>query len=86
LSLFLVPKFHFAAETGAPGARDDAFVMIEHTRMLVGTKAIGTLSVGYLAARGHAKERVQGADLPKMLDKAAPRVTIAPDLRHVSML
>ncbi|MGQ0573399.1 MAG: acyl-CoA dehydrogenase [Pseudonocardia sp.] len=131
LSLFLVPKFHFDARTGEPGARNGAFVtgvehkmglkasttceltfgqhgtpavgwllgerhdgiaqmfeVIEHARMLVGTKAIGTLSAGYLAALEYAKERVQGADLPRMLDKTAPRVTIThhPDVRRMLML
>ncbi|MDN5932606.1 MAG: acyl-CoA dehydrogenase, partial [Pseudonocardia sp.] len=63
------------------------FEVIEHARMLVGTKAIGTLSAGYLAALEYAKERVQGADLPKMLDKTAPRVTIThhPDVRRLLM-
>jgi alkylation response protein AidB-like acyl-CoA dehydrogenase len=131
LSLFLVPKFHFDPETGAPGERNGAFVtnvehkmglkasttceltfgahgtpavgwllgdvhdgiaqmfqVIEYARMMVGTKAIGTLSAGYLAALEYAKERVQGADLPRMLDKAAPRVTIThhPDVRRMLML
>jgi alkylation response protein AidB-like acyl-CoA dehydrogenase len=131
LSLFLVPKFHFDTETGAPGERNGAFVtnvehkmglnasatceitfgqhgvpaqgwllgevhdgiaqmfqVIEYARMMVGTKAIGTLSTGYLNALAYAKERVQGADLPNMLDKAAPRVTIThhPDVRRSLML
>ncbi len=131
LSLFLVPKFHFDPETGAPGERNGAFVtnlehkmglkasttceltfgqhgvpavgwllgdvhdgiaqmfqVIEYARMMVGTKAIGTASAGYLAALEYAKERVQGADLPKMLDKTAPRVTIThhPDVRRSLML
>jgi alkylation response protein AidB-like acyl-CoA dehydrogenase len=64
------------------------FEVIEYARMMVGTKAIGTLSAGYLAALEYAKERVQGADLPSMLDKAAPRVTIThhPDVRRILML
>jgi alkylation response protein AidB-like acyl-CoA dehydrogenase len=64
------------------------FEVIEHARMMVGTKAIGTLSAGYLAALEYAKERVQGADLPRMLDKSAPRVTIThhPDVRRMLML
>ncbi|MBO0848724.1 MAG: acyl-CoA dehydrogenase, partial [Pseudonocardia sp.] len=63
------------------------FEVIEHARMLVGTKAIGTLSTGYLNALEYAKSRVQGADLPKMLDKTAPRVTIThhPDVRRMLM-
>jgi alkylation response protein AidB-like acyl-CoA dehydrogenase len=64
------------------------FQVIEYARMMVGTKAIGTLSAGYLAALEYAKERVQGADLTRMLDKTAPRVTIThhPDVRRILML
>ncbi len=63
------------------------FKIIESARMMVGTKAIATLSTGYLNALGHAKERVQGADLTQMTDKAAPRVTIThhPDVRRSLM-
>jgi alkylation response protein AidB-like acyl-CoA dehydrogenase len=64
------------------------FQVIEYARMMVGTKAIGTLSAGYLAALDYAKERVQGADLTRMLDKTAPRVPIThhPDVRRILML
>jgi alkylation response protein AidB-like acyl-CoA dehydrogenase len=64
------------------------FVIIEHARMMVGTKAIATLSTGYLNALDFAKTRVQGADLTQMLDKAAPRVPIMahPDVRRMLML
>ncbi|WP_132992453.1 acyl-CoA dehydrogenase [Gordonia zhaorongruii] len=60
------------------------FDVIEHARMMVGTKAISTLSTGYLNALEYAKERVQGADLTQMTDKAAPRVSIThhPDVRR----
>ncbi|WP_072806265.1 acyl-CoA dehydrogenase [Rhodococcoides yunnanense] len=60
------------------------FDVIEHARMMVGTKAIATLSTGYLNALAYAKDRVQGADLTQMTDKAAPRVTIThhPDVRR----
>src|SRR6202046_3036458 len=60
------------------------FEVIENARMLVGTKAIATLSTGYLNALAYAKERVQGADLTQMTDKTAPRVTIThhPDVRR----
>ncbi|MDJ0395583.1 acyl-CoA dehydrogenase [Rhodococcus sp. G-MC3] len=63
------------------------FDVIEHARMMVGTKAIATLSTGYLNALAYAKERVQGADLTQMTDKAAPRVTIThhPDVRRSLM-
>ena len=64
------------------------FLIIEQARMMVGTKAISTLSTGYLNALAYAKERVQGADLTRMADKAAPRVTIThhPDVRRLLML
>jgi len=60
------------------------FDVIEQARMMVGTKAIATLSTGYLNALEYAKERVQGADLTQMTDKAAARVTIThhPDVRR----
>jgi alkylation response protein AidB-like acyl-CoA dehydrogenase len=63
------------------------FQVIEYARMMVGTKAIGTLSAGYLAALDYAKDRVQGADLPRMMDKTAPRVTIThhADVRRLLM-
>ncbi|MGW4588505.1 acyl-CoA dehydrogenase [Amycolatopsis thermoflava] len=64
------------------------FQVIEYARMMVGTKAIATLSTGYLNALEFAKERVQGADLTQMTDKTAPRVTIThhPDVRRSLML
>jgi hypothetical protein len=64
------------------------FQVIEHARMVIGVKAIATLSTGYLNALEYAKGRVQGADLTQMLDKAAPRVTIThhPDVRRMLML
>jgi len=64
------------------------FLIIENARMMVGTKAIATLSTGYLNALEFAKNRVQGADLTKQLDKSAPRVTIIhhPDVRRMLML
>jgi alkylation response protein AidB-like acyl-CoA dehydrogenase len=131
LSLFLVPKFHFDAQTGEPGERNGVFVtnvehkmglnasatceltfgahgtpatgfllgevhdgiaqmfqVIEYARMMVGTKAIGTLSTGYLNALDYAKERIQGADLTQQTNKAAPRVPITnhPDVRRGLML
>ncbi|NUO56374.1 MAG: acyl-CoA dehydrogenase [Hamadaea sp.] len=130
LSMFLVPKFHFDAETGELGDRNGVyatnvekkmgikvsttcelrfgeeqpavgwlvgevhdgiaqmFKVIESARMQVGVKAIATLSTGYLNALAYAKERVQGADLTRMLDKTAPRVTIDhhPDVRRMLML
>ncbi|WP_395308927.1 acyl-CoA dehydrogenase [Mycobacterium sp. AMU20-3851] len=60
------------------------FKVIEYARMMVGTKAIATLSTGYLNALEYAKTRIQGADLTQMTDKTAPRVTILhhPDVRR----
>ena len=130
LSLFLVPKFHFDKETGAPLERNGVYVtnvehkmglnvsatcelsmgekepcvgyllgevhngifqmfkVIEFARMMVGTKAIATLSTGYQQALKYAKERVQGGDMKVMNDKASPRVTIIhhPDVRRSLMV
>ena len=131
LSLFVVPKFHFDAQTGELGDRNGVFVtnvehkmgikasttcevtfgqhgtpakgwllgdvhegirqmflIIEYARMMVGTKAIATLSTGYLNALDYAKGRVQGADLLRSTDKTAPRVTIVnhPDVRRSLLL
>ncbi|MGW2351445.1 acyl-CoA dehydrogenase [Actinacidiphila glaucinigra] len=60
------------------------FRIIEFARMMVGTKAISTLSTGYLNALEYAKERVQGPDLAQFMDKSAPKVTIThhPDVRR----
>jgi alkylation response protein AidB-like acyl-CoA dehydrogenase len=60
------------------------FLIIEYARMMVGSKAIATLSTGYLNALEYAKSRVQGADLVQQTNKAAPRVTIVhhPDVRR----
>ncbi|MBG0560502.1 acyl-CoA dehydrogenase [Actinoplanes aureus] len=131
LSLFIVPKYHFDAETGELGERNGVyatnvehkmgikvsntcemtfgehgtpakgwllgdkhegirqmFMIIEYARMMVGTKAIATLSTGYLNALEYAKNRVQGADLVQNTDKGAPRVTIThhPDVRRSLLL
>jgi len=63
------------------------FQVIEYARMMVGTKAIATLSTGYLNALEYAKSRVQGADLADPRGKTAPRVTIThhPDVRRSLM-
>jgi alkylation response protein AidB-like acyl-CoA dehydrogenase len=64
------------------------FKVIESARMQVGVKAIAALSTGYLNALDYARQRVQGADLTRSTDKAAPRVTIDrhPDVRRMLML
>jgi hypothetical protein len=63
------------------------FQVIENARMMVGSKAIATLSTGYLNALDYAKSRVQGADLTQAADKTAPRVRIThhPDVRRSLM-
>jgi alkylation response protein AidB-like acyl-CoA dehydrogenase len=63
------------------------FNIIELARMLVGTKAIATLSTGYLNALEYAKTRVQGPDLAEAADKYAPRVAITrhADVRRLLM-
>ncbi|WP_326561982.1 acyl-CoA dehydrogenase [Micromonospora sp. NBC_01796] len=63
------------------------FLIIEYARMMVGTKAIATLSTGYLNALEYAKQRKQGADLVAT-ERNAPRVTIThhPDVRRSLML
>jgi alkylation response protein AidB-like acyl-CoA dehydrogenase len=60
------------------------FLVIEYARMMVGTKAMATLSTGYLNALDYAKLRQQGADLTRSADKTAPRVPIIdhPDVRR----
>ena len=64
------------------------FQVIENARMMVGTKAIATLSTGYLNALEFAKSRQQGADLTQSGDKTAPRVAITahPDVRRSLMV
>jgi alkylation response protein AidB-like acyl-CoA dehydrogenase len=64
------------------------FKVIEYARMMVGTKAIATLSSGYLNALDYAKTRVQGGDLRAFQDKDSPRVTIThhPDVRRSLMM
>ncbi|MBR8744683.1 acyl-CoA dehydrogenase [Nocardiopsis sp. MG754419] len=61
------------------------FLVIEYARMMVGTKAIATLSTGYLNALEYAKNRVQGNDIAG--EKNAPKVTIThhPDVRRSLM-
>ena len=63
------------------------FKVIEYARMLVGVKAIETLSTGYLNAVEYAKQRIQGPDLARATDKTSPRVAILrhPDVRRSLM-
>jgi hypothetical protein len=64
------------------------FKVIEQARMFIGVKSMATLSTAYLNALAYAKDRVQGADLTKIMDKTAPRVRIIqhPDVRRMLML
>jgi alkylation response protein AidB-like acyl-CoA dehydrogenase len=64
------------------------FKIIEFARMMVGTKAIATLSAGYQQALAYAKTRVQGGDMKMMNNKSSPRVTIIhhPDVRRSLMV
>jgi alkylation response protein AidB-like acyl-CoA dehydrogenase len=64
------------------------FDLIGHARLMVGTKAVATLSSAYLTAVDYARTRVQGTDLKRMLDRDAPRVAIIKhaDVRRSLML
>ena len=64
------------------------FLVIESARMMIGTKAMGTLSTGYLNALEYAKERKQGADLTQAMDDDAPKVPIIdhPNVRRMLMM
>lgn len=64
------------------------FKIIEFARMMVGTKAIATLSTGYQHALAYAKTRIQGGDMKVMNDKSSPRVPIInhPDVRRSLMV
>ncbi len=63
------------------------FMVIEYARMMVGTKAMATLSTGYLNALDYAKIRVQGTDLARQMEPDAPKdETIEhPDVRRLLM-
>ena len=61
------------------------FLVIEYARMMVGTKAIATLSTGYLNALEYAKERVQGNDLAGAKDSPKVTITHHPDVRRSLM-
>ncbi|MGW4365389.1 acyl-CoA dehydrogenase [Nocardia takedensis] len=60
------------------------FEVIQHARMTIGVKSVGTLSTGYLNALAYARTRVQGADLAHAADKNAPRIPIIghPEVRR----
>ncbi|AWH96737.1 acyl-CoA dehydrogenase [Dietzia psychralcaliphila] len=60
------------------------FKTIEAARMMVGTKAISTLSTGYLNALDFARDRVQGNDMADAGKPDAGKVTVIhhPDVRR----
>lgn len=62
------------------------FRVIEYARMMVGTKAIATLSTAYLGALEYAKTRVQGSDVTA--GPGGPKVPIIhhPDVRRALLL
>lgn len=64
------------------------FKVIEQARMAVGVKSMSTLSTAYLNALDFCKDRVQGPDLARAMDKHSPRVRIIahPDVRRMLML
>lgn len=74
-----------ADERGAGIAQ--MFRVIEYARMTVGTKAMATLSTGYLNALDYARVRQQGPDMTRMTDPEAPRTEIInhPDVRRLLM-
>ena len=63
------------------------FQVIEYARMMVGTKAIATLSTGYLNALEYAKDAGAGRRPDPRRRRTAPRVTIThhPDVRRSLM-
>lgn len=64
------------------------FKVIEQARMFIGVKSMATLSTAYLNALAYAKDRVQGGDITKIMDKTSPRVRIIdhPDVRRSLMM
>ena len=79
---------YLAGDADADGAGiRQMFMVIEYARMMVGTKAMATLSTGYLNALEYAKIRVQGPDMTEMADKEAKKVAIIdhPDVRRILM-
>lgn len=64
------------------------FEVVEYARMLVGTKAMATLSTGYLNALDYARSRLQSPDLARKGDRTAPDIAIIghPDVRRSLMV
>jgi hypothetical protein len=60
------------------------FLMMNMARLLVGIQGFGCASSAYMYAVNYARERIQGKNLLKMMDKNAPSVPIIqhPDVRR----
>ena len=58
------------------------FEIIKHVRMLVGVKAMATLSTGYLNALDYAKTRVQGAPIVRGASPEPVAIVEHPDVRR----
>ena len=58
------------------------FEIIKHVRMLVGVKAMATLSTGYLNALDYAKTRVQGAPIVRGPSPEPVAIVEHPDVRR----
>jgi len=60
------------------------FLMMNMARLLVGVQGLGCASSAYMYAVNYARERIQGKNLLKMMDKNAPSVPIIqhPDVRR----
>ena len=60
------------------------FLMMNMARLLVGVQGFGCASSAYMYAVNYARERIQGKNLLKMMDKNAPSVPIIqhPDVRR----
>jgi alkylation response protein AidB-like acyl-CoA dehydrogenase len=60
------------------------FLMMNKARLFVGVQGFGCASSAYMYAVNYARERIQGKNLLKMMDKNAPSVPIIqhPDVRR----
>ncbi len=61
------------------------FLMMNEARALVGQQGLACASNSYLNALNYARQRIQGKNLMKMMDKTAPSVPIIqhPDVRRM---
>jgi alkylation response protein AidB-like acyl-CoA dehydrogenase len=63
------------------------FMMMNEARFLVGNQGLSCASPAYMYAVNYARQRVQGRNILKFLDKSAPAVPIIqhPDIRRMLM-